>query len=96
MPFELRTKRDITTFGGQYQRSAGTLDLNFAFTSTGRKGNQPLGRRAWAWRLERTRCRRRSRQRNNEIAANVEWSNWHGDVQGRLRRLDLQQRRRSP
>jgi MtrB/PioB family decaheme-associated outer membrane protein len=71
-PFELRTKRDITTVGGQYQLNRNT-DINFALISTGRKGNQPWGSSfGMAGTFE---VPAPIQQRNTEIAANVEWAN---------------------
>lgn len=71
-PFELRTKRDITTVGGQYQLNRAT-DINFALTSTGRKGNQPWG--ASFGMASTFEVPAPIQTRNTEIAANVEWAN---------------------
>lgn len=71
-PFELRAKRDITTFGGQYQLNRHT-DLNFALTSTGRDGHQPWG--AGFGMASTQEVPAPIDQRNTEIAANVEWAN---------------------
>jgi MtrB/PioB family decaheme-associated outer membrane protein len=71
-PFELRTKRDITTLGGQYQLNRHT-DINFALISTGRKGHQPWGS---SFGMGSTfEVPAPIEQRNTEIAANVEWAN---------------------
>jgi MtrB/PioB family decaheme-associated outer membrane protein len=72
VPFELRAKRDITTVGGQYSLGRST-DLYLAFTSTGRKGNQPWGGNFGM--ASTNEIPAPIDQRNNEIAANVEWSN---------------------
>lgn len=71
MPFELRAKRDITTLGGQYQLNRQT-DITFALTSTGRKGYQPWG--ASFGMASTQEIPAPIDQRNNEIAANIEWA----------------------
>lgn len=70
--FELRTKRDITTVAGQYQLNRQT-DINLAFTSTGRKGDQPWG--ASFGMASTFEVPAPIQQRNNELAASVEWAN---------------------
>ena len=69
--FDLRTKRDITSFGGQYQVNR-NLDINLAFVSTGKKGHQPWGS---SFGMSSTfEVPAPIEQRTNELAANVEWS----------------------
>jgi MtrB/PioB family decaheme-associated outer membrane protein len=70
--FELRTRRDITTLGGQYQVNR-NLDVNLSFMSTGRKGHQPLG--ASFGMASTFEVPAPIDQRNNELAASVEWAN---------------------
>ena len=70
--FDLRTRRDITTIGGQYQASR-HLDVNFALTSTGRKGHQPWG--ASFGMASTFEVPAPIQQRNTELAANVEYAN---------------------
>lgn len=70
--FDLRTKRDITTVGGQYQASR-HMDINFALTSTGREGHQPWG--ASFGMASTFEIPAPIQQRNTELAANVEYAN---------------------
>jgi MtrB/PioB family decaheme-associated outer membrane protein len=70
--FDLRTRRDITTLGGQYQASR-NMDLTFALTSTGRKGHQPWG--ASFGMASTFEVPAPIRQRNTELAANLEYTN---------------------
>ncbi len=73
--FDLRTKRDITTVGGQFQATRNT-DVNFSLVSTGRSGNQPWGAGfGFGTQLE---VPAPIQQRDTQIAANVEWANRRG------------------
>ena len=73
VPFELRTKRDITTFGGQY--AAGTRHSTSTSRSRRRAGQ---GHQPWGASFGVTSTNEVPApidQRNNEIDASVEWSN---------------------
>ncbi len=69
--FRLRTTRDVSTVGAQYQVNRDT-DIAFAVTSTGRKGHQPVG--ASFGMASTFEVPAPIDQRNNEVAANIEWS----------------------
>ncbi len=88
-PFELRTKRDITTFGGQYQLNRST-DINFALTSTGRKGNQPWGSSFGMASTFEVPAPVQTAEHGYRRERGV--GQQEGAVQGRVRRVAVQQR----